>query len=382
MITRIHLITLFSLIAAVSWLPAQQRDAILERFPATDLNGDGKLSDEEFRAFDEKRQAVMAKRNPEADKDKNGKVDRAEFLAFMKTRGNQPQTPQRKNAGRPEPTHADIAYGDHPQQKFDLWLAKPAVEGEPTPLCIFIHGGGFRSGSKNQAQGRVIQRFLDKGISYAALDYRLTNDGEFAYPVPMLDSARGLQTIRSRAAEWNIDPEKIACHGGSAGAGISLWLGFRDDMADPDSEDPISRQSTRIVAAATGNGQSTYDMRTIREWFGVADLPFEDALIPFYNLQEGETADTPRVVKLAEDAASINHLTKDDIPVYMTYSRPNTKVEVDTPKMVWIHHPMFGLKLQEAMQKLDLECVVVLPGQTPEKYRTAEDFLIEKLLAK
>ncbi|MDF1810573.1 MAG: alpha/beta hydrolase fold domain-containing protein [Verrucomicrobiales bacterium] len=381
MTTRIQWITFFALTFATFPLPAQQREAILKRFPDTDLDGDGKLSDTEFQAFDEKRQVMMAKRNPGADKNKDGKVDREEFIAFMRNRGdNKPQNPRQQKQSI-KPTHADVAYGDHPQQKFDLWLAKPAVEGEPTPLCIFIHGGGFRSGDKSQAQARIIQRYLDKGISYAALNYRLTNGGEFAYPVPMMDSARGLQTIRSRAAEWNIDPEKIACHGGSAGAGISLWLGFRDDMADPDSEDPVARQSTRIIAAATGNGQSTYDMRTIRDWFGVPDLPFEDALIPFYNLQEGETADTPRVAKLAEDASSINHLTKDDIPVFMTYSRPNTTVEIDTPKGVWIHHPLLGLKLQEAMQKLDLECVVTLPGQTSDIYRSTEDFLIEKLLA-
>ena len=54
-----------------------------------------------------------------------------------------------------------------------------------------------------------------------------------------------LQTIRSKAKEWNLDPERIACYGGSAGAGISLWLAFHEDLADPNSDDPIARQSTQ-----------------------------------------------------------------------------------------------------------------------------------------
>jgi len=46
----------------------------------------------------------------------------------------------------------------------------------------------------------------------------------------MHDCARAIQFLRSKAARWNIDPKRIAATGGSAGAGISLWLGFHDDL--------------------------------------------------------------------------------------------------------------------------------------------------------
>ena len=211
------------------------------------------------------------------------------------------------------------------------------------------------------------------------MNYRLTNEGEFPYPIPMTDSARGLQTIRSRADDWKIDSEKIACYGGSAGAGISLWLGFHEDRAEADSEDPVARQSTRIVAAGTMNGQSTYDLRTFREWFEIPDLINHDAMNAFYAIQEEETAVSPRVSELAEQASPINHLSKDDPPVYMLYSRPNTKVTKETSAAEWVHHPLLGLKLQEQMRALDLECVVEMPQGEENSYDDIYDFLIQKL---
>ena len=58
----------------------------------------------------------------------------------------------------------------------------------------------------------------------------------------------------------------------------------------------------------------------------------------------------------------INHLTKDDVPVYMIYSRPNTIVTAETSSSEWVHHVKLGLKLQEAMRELGLECIVTGPN--------------------
>ena len=325
----------------------------------------------------EARLKQILERFPAADANRDGTLTREEAVAFQRERRERAGEGQKDS--RPEPSHADVKYGDHEQQAFDLWLADSGEEGGPAPLCIFIHGGGFRGGDKKGIAGGTIARFLEAGISFASMNYRLTNGGEFPYPVAMEDAARGLQFLRWKAAEWNLDPERVACYGGSAGAGISLWLAFKDDLADPESDDPVARQSTRILAAGTIGGQSTYDMRVFREWFGVPDLPPHNALADFYAMGEGETAETPRVIALAEDASAINHLTEDDPPVYMTYGIPNTPVTVETSQGTWVHHPLLGLKLQEAMRRLDLECIVTGPGIDDETYPDLTAFLIQKL---
>lgn len=278
-------------------------------------------------------------------------------------------------AEKPAPTLADVSYGSHERQVFDLWITPSE---EPTPLVIYIHGGGFRSGNKNSIQEQSLKSFQNAGFSVAAIHYRLSDTGP--YPIYMEDAARCLQTIRHRGKEWNLNPEKIACYGGSAGAGISLWLGFHDDLADPDSSDPIARQSTRIVAAATSNGQSTYDLNDYKKWFNLGDFKIHQAFYSMFDVEKDSVFfSNKRVIKLMEDSSAINHLTKDDIPVYMTYNRGNVPVDNDTNPGVWVHHVLLGLKLQEAMDKLGMECAVVSPEHPETKYGSLEAFLIEKL---
>jgi len=275
------------------------------------------------------------------------------------------------------PTHADVAYGEHPKQRFDLWLAE-SKDGGPTPLCIHIHGGGFRQGDKRVAPG-VPRPYLEAGVSFASINYRLSEGGKHPYPIAMHDGARALQFIRSKAAEWNLEPRRIVCYGGSAGAGISLWLAFHDELADPESEDPVARQSTRILAAATSNGQSTYDMRTFREWFGVPELAPHPALTDFYAVEDEADWESERVRESMREASAITHLSKDDVPVYMTYRRGDVPVTAATHEGVWVHHVKLGLKLREAMEELGLECVVVSPDHERDPYGGLPAFLIAKL---
>jgi acetyl esterase/lipase len=347
---------------------------VLGSIPSLAAQAPDSTNDERFKRFLE--------RNPESDINKDGVLTRDEVTQFnAQRRREQPARPtseeRRPRHDNPAPTHADVSYGDHPRQAFDLWLAKPA-DGKPAPLAIFIHGGGFRGGDKRGISDIPVQKFLDQGISFASMNYRLSDTGP--YPMQMHDAARGLQFIRSRASEWNIDKQKVACFGGSAGAGISLWLAFHDDLADPASSDPVARESTRIVAAAISNGQSTYDMRTFREWFGVPDLAPHPALTALYAVQSDADWESERVKKLMADASAITHLSKDDTaPVFATHGRGDVPVDKNTSDGVWVHHVRLGLKLKEAMDKLGIECVVTSPDHPTDAYANLHDFIIRKL---
>ncbi len=286
---------------------------------------------------------------------------------------------ENKSVKKNAPTIADLKYGPDKRQAVDIWLAKPKIPGKATPLCIYIHGGGFRGGDKSRIGYGTVKKFLNNGISFASMNYRLIKNGKNAYPTPMYDCARGIQVIRSKAAELNIDPNKIACYGGSAGAGISLWLAFHDDLAKPQSNDPVEKQSTRITAAGSMSGQSSYDMHTLNKWFGVKTLATHISLGGFYAMKPDESIDSPRIKELAKDASPINHLSKDDPPVYLVYKRKNLKVTSKTSPGVWVHHPVMGIKLQEAMRKAGVECSLSYPGKKDPKYKDITDFLIKKL---
>jgi acetyl esterase/lipase len=183
------------------------------------------------------------------------------------------------------------------------------------------------------------------------MNYRLTDVGP--YPMQMLDAARGLQTIRHRAKQYNIDPKRIACGGGSAGAGISMWLLYHDDLADPASDDPVARQSTRITCALSVAGQTSYDPRTIQKLFNT-----------------DKDLNRPELVKPFEDASIINHATRGDPPLYLYYPQANEPLPPNSPGNRHIHHPKFGSFLKEKTDKLGLEVVLKLREDYPSGDRT------------
>jgi acetyl esterase/lipase len=175
-----------------------------------------------------------------------------------------------------------------------------------------------------------------------------------------------VQFIRSKAKDWNVDPTRMACFGGSAGAGISMWIGFHDDLAKPESSDPVERQSTRIQAIGTFGGQGTYDPVKIKQLVG-GRAHEHPSLLKIYGLKSLEEAmnPTPAIQKLYDEGAAITFLTKDDPPLYMVYTEPDIVPPPNSRPGQFIHHPNFGRQLKEKMDALGIENVFINVGGKP-----------------
>jgi len=277
------------------------------------------------------------------------------YLAMNSIGGSQPprrfSNPARPNLPRPD--YAHVTYGPHERNVFDLWLAKSEA---PTPWVIYYHGGGFRRGDKSSLQHALLQRLLESGISVAAVNYRLS--GTALFPAPMQDCALALQYMRFHAREYNLDPSRVGATGGSAGAGISQWLAFHEDMADPTSPDPIRRQSTRISCAVVYAAQTSYDPRFIRSLFHTDRV--DPALMALFGMKTEEDVDDPRFHPLFEEASPIHHATSDDPPVMLFYPQPNEPLPPHTDATRYIHHPRFGFELKKELDRLGVECVLKL----------------------
>ncbi len=307
-------------------------------------------------------------RNPEADSDRDGILTLKEARAFVKVI----QARERPLA----PTHVDVEYGPHSQNRLDLWLAD-STDGA-TPVAVYIHGGGFTGGDKSPAPYAAIRELLDAGVSVASINYRLLESGP--YPIPMQDGARALQFLRHHADEYVLDKERFACFGGSAGACMSMWLAMHDDRADPDSDDPVLRESSRVLCAAPIAGQSTLDYRVLQEWFGVRHLTVHPSLRLLFGIEDLEELGRPEIDRLVADASPISHATADDPPIYAVYSQGDTPVDAGTMPHEWVHHPRLGIKLKERLDELGVECHVQYPGGPEiDEYDDIVDFLIQKL---
>jgi acetyl esterase/lipase len=282
----------------------------------------------------------------------------------------------------PKPTLSNIPYGTHKKQVLDFWKAPSASPDNPSPLLFVIHGGGWKSGSKERTiKGLLdINGLLRSGISALAINYRLVTDAMVEGIVPPVkasldDAARALQFVRSKAGEWHIDKNRIALTGGSAGGCTALWLAYHDDMADPNSNDPVARESTCVVCAAVYVAQTSLDPRQMVEWVpnshygghAFGEPTFKDFLAKREEL-------LPWIRKYSPYA----NANKGDPPVFLMYnSSPAVGKEQKDPT----HTANFGVTLQEHCSKQGVECELYYSDDLDEKTRQDKltNYLISRL---
>lgn len=357
------------------------RKQLLELFPQADSDKDGKLSEQEYKAVLNR----ALKRFPQLDRDGDGELSVAELEAMLRIaasrkkqqNGKSQKKPSRgrKAANKPAPQHANVKYGDHERHIFDLWLADSK---KPTALAIYIHGGGFTSGSKEKLKEKELTQLLQAGISVAAINYRYRT----IEPIPAAhhDARQALQFIRSKAADWNIDKDRVAVFGGSAGAQISMWLAFSDDMANPKSENPVERESTRVTCVASAGGQPSMEFEYWKnhlETFGVQHSREEfDSRLKANSPEEAD--------KIAQSVSALRLLSDNDPPIFMSYgSRPNKKPPTQPRQLKGfiLHHVQFGFDLEKKADEVGVENHLKYPG-SKAKYDSTTSFLIDKLNAK
>lgn len=261
-------------------------------------------------------------------------------------------TTARAQPAEPKPTAADVRYGPFDRNVLDVYQADTA---KPAPVLIYFHGGGWLGGDKKPV---FTEPFLKAGITVVAANYRFTAGTPDAapYPAPMLDSARAVQFVRSKAKEWNIDPDRIALTGGSAGAVISMWIAYRDDMAKPESQDPVERFSTRVTCIVPMAGPTTLDPELILKRVG-GSPSIHPALFPFFDVKEIADLKSDEKQKLIAEASPITHVSPDDPPTFMHYGIPlgGTPLPPDADINLSIHHPEFGALLKEKLDAAGVE---------------------------
>jgi hypothetical protein len=275
-------------------------------------------------------------------------------------------------------TFVNEAYGKHPRNTFDLWIADS--EG-PTPLVIYIHGGGFTGGDKSKYyDSEDLVRFLDAGVSVAIINYRFMTEPPFGIMGSFHDARRCLQYIRYNALKFNIDENRIACSGGSAGAGTALWLAFSDDMADKQNVDPVLRESTRITCAGAFATQSTYD---IFQWERILGIPMAEtrkqlqAIATAFGVPYHKKADLFGMKEIRNSLDFLSRMDENDPPVFV-YNKhkngfPASEDEIN-------HHPMHAKAIKEKANAVGLEAIVYAPeiGIADPSGKDLVDFFLEK----
>lgn len=217
----------------------------------------------------------------------------------------------------------DVSYvtNGHEKQKLDLYIPEDAKK--PMPLLIWIHGGGWQSGSKDGCPF-LRQGYLEKGYAVASLDYRLTGDAPF--PAQIEDCKAAIRWLRAYAGEYGLNPDAFGVGGSSAGGHLVALVGTAGEVNEFDVGELLD-VSSRV--------QAVYDL------FGPTDL-IRFGQTPGY--ESHARADSPEGkllggapaerVNEAKRANPITHITPDDPPYFIVHGDADGTVPINQSELL------------------------------------------------
>jgi acetyl esterase/lipase len=150
----------------------------------------------------------------------------------------------------------DLAYAEvSPAQRLDIYLPN-TVEG-PFPVFVYVHGGAFAIGDKGHDQTGPYFMGLDYGYAVVAMNYRLS--GEALFPAAVEDVKAALRWLRACGNDYQLDVDRIAVGGQSAGGNLAAMVGMTNGLGLFD--DP-----------ALGNAEYSSDVQAVVDQFGPTDF--------------------------------------------------------------------------------------------------------------
>ncbi len=208
------------------------------------------------------------------------------------------------------PTAADLAYATLSEaQKLDLYI--PTSGDGPFPVVIMVHGGGFMFGDKADGAGLTgVDQLLEAGYAVASINYRLS--GEAIYPAQINDAKTAVRFLRAVAADYNLDPDKFAAWGASAGGNLVALLGTTCGVAE-------------LEGADLGYADQSSCVQAVVDWFGPIDFLQMDAQFAGTSCPAThDAADSPEsklvgaaiqtVTDLVKTTNPMNYITAADAP--------------------------------------------------------------------
>ena len=198
----------------------------------------------------------------------------------------------------------DLAYipNGHERQKLDLYLpGQSEGGGQPMPLIVWVHGGAWLTGSKENCPST---RFLRQGYAAASINYRLSQHAIF--PAQIKDCKAAIRFLRANAEKYNIDPDRIGVWGSSAGGHLVAMLGTTGDVKEFE-KGPNLHVSSRV--------------RAVCDFFGPTDFT---KMSDFESTMDHDASNSPESIlvggpvqenkEACRRANPITYVSKDDPP--------------------------------------------------------------------
>lgn len=202
------------------------------------------------------------------------------------------------------------AGNDNSKQKVDLYLPKKRNTDKPLPVVALIHGGGWVNGDRLGYAAAAIQFSRTGDYAAVTVGYRLTKEAH--WPSQIYDCKAAIRWIRAHAKEYNLDPDKIAVMGSSAGGHLSSLLGTSGDVKELEGDlGPSTTFSSRVQCVVNLCGPEDFTKALMFDKDGkpIVDDPAVSGLL-------GGTYEAKHAEAVA--ASPVTYVTKDD-PPFITF---------------------------------------------------------------
>jgi acetyl esterase/lipase len=138
------------------------------------------------------------------------------------------------------PDTADVGPAEN---RPSITVYAPATGTATGAAMVIFPGGGYAGLARHEGEGYA-RWFAQQGVAAFVVKYRLGSKGN-RHPAMLNDAARAVRLVRSRAAEWSLDRERVGVIGSSAGGHLAATILTQFDTGRPDDIDPIERESSR-----------------------------------------------------------------------------------------------------------------------------------------
>jgi acetyl esterase/lipase len=267
---------------------------LLQQLERDDRDGDGKVTRQEFTGPPALFRAV--------DRNRDGIIEKAEAEEYLRERTPAPPLPEGVEEVR------DVVFGTGGGRPLKLNILRPKPQpADPMPVLVWVHGGAWRSGSK---EGHMTLPFAQRGYFTASIEYRLSQEAKF--PAQIEDCKAAIRWLRAHAKEYGLDPDRIGVWGSSAGGHLVALLGTSGGVAELEGQGGSPDQSSRVQAVC--------------DFFGPSDLM---AMIGARSIIDRRKPDCPEALLIggplaqkqeeARKASPITYVTPDDPPFLIVH---------------------------------------------------------------
>ncbi|HVO15776.1 MAG TPA: alpha/beta hydrolase [Alphaproteobacteria bacterium] len=223
--------------------------------------------------------------------------------------------------GARELRNLEFAKPDGVPLHLDLYLP---TTSRAAPLVIWVHGGGWADGSKEDPPGLSL---LEHGYALATVEYRLTDRA--AFPAQIHDVKAAVRFLRANAARFGLDPNRFGAWGESAGGHLVALLGTTSVHGELEGDEGVTGVSSRVQAVCDWYGPT--DLLKINSQMPDGADNYDDPDSPVSLLLGGPA---PHNRKKARQANPIKYVTWGTPPFFILHGDADDTVPVEQSKML------------------------------------------------